>query len=522
MISDIASTDGTLSCDICIVGSGVIGLALMRELRRSRLRVIVLESGGRGREGAIDDIQASEVLGEEFLGAREGRVRQLGGTSNIWGGQALPMDPIDFMKRDWIPRSGWPLDPKVLPPLYARASDFLGVDHNDYDKDVFNRFKISLPQAFPAHRYRYHVSKWAPNAKLIDVYRRGIERADSLQVICHATVTDITLSPNGSSVEHLVARSLDGRHLRVSARQFVLAVGAIEVARLLLASGVRGGRPIGGGNAHIGRYLMDHPSGPIGSLVPKDSRAVQRLFNVFYIGRRKFSARISLLEAAQQEHRLLNVSCGFNFQSLPGSGIDVLRRGAGAVRSRDTRAVTKAALAAVPALPGLIAWGYRRAIDRRAYDPGSKIGLVVNAEQPPMAENRVELSLATDSMGIPRSRINWHPTAATERTVRWFANHLECDFRTSGIGSLKLEPWVSALGAGTSLRDAFHPMGTARMARSARDGVVDVDGRLFGVDNLSIAGTAVFPTSGHSNPTLTAIALAIGLADRLKIALLAS
>ena len=34
--------------------------------------------------------------------------------------------------------------------------------------------------------------------------------------------------------------------------------------------------------------------------------------------------------------------------------------------------------------------------------------------------------------------------------------------------------------------------------------------------NLFIAGSAVFPTSGQANPTLTIVALALRLADELK------
>jgi choline dehydrogenase-like flavoprotein len=33
---------------------------------------------------------------------------------------------------------------------------------------------------------------------------------------------------------------------------------------------------------------------------------------------------------------------------------------------------------------------------------------------------------------------------------------------------------------------------------------------------LFVAGSSVFPTSGHANPTLTLVALAIRLADRVK------
>jgi choline dehydrogenase-like flavoprotein len=36
------------------------------------------------------------------------------------------------------------------------------------------------------------------------------------------------------------------------------------------------------------------------------------------------------------------------------------------------------------------------------------------------------------------------------------------------------------------------------------------------VGNLFVAGSAVFPTSGHANPTLTIVALAIRLAGHLR------
>ena len=63
-----------------------------------------------------------------------------------------------------------------------------------------------------------------------------------------------------------------------------------------------------------------------------------------------------------------------------------------------------------------------------------------------------------------------------------------------------------------------HHIGTARMAANPRDGVVDENCRVFGVHNLFIASSAVFPTSGQANPTLTIVALALRLAEKLKSA----
>jgi choline dehydrogenase-like flavoprotein len=49
-----------------------------------------------------------------------------------------------------------------------------------------------------------------------------------------------------------------------------------------------------------------------------------------------------------------------------------------------------------------------------------------------------------------------------------------------------------------------------------RHGVVDRDCRVHGIDNLYVAGSSVFPTAGWANPTLTIVALALRLADRLR------
>jgi len=61
-------------------------------------------------------------------------------------------------------------------------------------------------------------------------------------------------------------------------------------------------------------------------------------------------------------------------------------------------------------------------------------------------------------------------------------------------------------------------MGATRMGTSPETGVVDENCRVFGVKNLFIASSSVFPTGGHSNCTLTIVALAFRLADHLGIA----
>jgi choline dehydrogenase-like flavoprotein len=70
--------------------------------------------------------------------------------------------------------------------------------------------------------------------------------------------------------------------------------------------------------------------------------------------------------------------------------------------------------------------------------------------------------------------------------------------------------WPSFLGGG------WHHMGTTRMQDDPTKGVVDANCRVHGMENLFVAGSSCFATSGAPNPTLTLIALTLRLSDHLK------
>ena len=60
-------------------------------------------------------------------------------------------------------------------------------------------------------------------------------------------------------------------------------------------------------------------------------------------------------------------------------------------------------------------------------------------------------------------------------------------------------------------------MGGMRMSTCESSGVVDKNLRLYGTANTYVCSSAVFPTSGYSNPTHTVLALAVRLADHLAL-----
>ena len=62
-------------------------------------------------------------------------------------------------------------------------------------------------------------------------------------------------------------------------------------------------------------------------------------------------------------------------------------------------------------------------------------------------------------------------------------------------------------------------MCTTRMAESPDNGVVDANQKVFGTDNLYIAGSSVFSTAGYVNPTLAIIQTTLRLADHIALKL---
>lgn len=89
------------------------------------------------------------------------------------------------------------------------------------------------------------------------------------------------------------------------------------------------------------------------------------------------------------------------------------------------------------------------------------------------------------------------------------------------IGRVRMAAW---LAQGRDYPDAgepvgFHHMGGTRMASGPDKGIVDSHCRVFGIDNLYIGGSSVFPTGGHANPTFTIVQLSLRLADHLAVQL---
>jgi choline dehydrogenase-like flavoprotein len=139
-------------------------------------------------------------------------------------------------------------------------------------------------------------------------------------------------------------------------------------------------------------------------------------------------------------------------------------------------------------------------------------------EQAPNPNSRVQLGNDRDALEQRRVQLNWQLSDLEKRSILQLNELLARELGRTGRGRLRLHDWLrrDKLEWPRELEGSWHHMGTTRMGSTPEEGVCDSDCKVFDVNNLYIAGSSVFPTSGTGRPTLTIVALSLRLADHLK------
>lgn len=478
--------DGSeLAADVCVVGGGAAGITIARELSRSSsLEVMLLESGGLQFDAGTQALYEGESAGRdrEYFDLDACRLRYFGGTTNHWAGWCRPLDELDFDEREGIPHSGWPLRRADLDPFYRDAVPICQLPTSTFEAGDWARMTGTRPVP-PTRDVGSAVFQVSPPTRFGEAYRPELERSRTVRVLLHANVVRVQLAEGGQVVRSARVATLSGTGFSVRARLFVLATGAVENARLLLAS--NDVRREGIGNEHdlVGRFFADHPHVLVGAIqFPRKSRS-------FYA-----------------QH--------------PSTGRP-RAEGVLVTSDRFTRSehLLRCCLVRVPPPPQPIPLGTQiraAARDLTGTDLGLLRALQVRVEQAPNPDSRVLLTRERDALGMPRVKLDWRLTQLERRTASRSLQVLSAAVGAAGAGRVfdrtQVDPdlmWFQAHGGS-------HHMGTVRMARDARHGVVDANCRVHSVSNLYVAGSAVFPTTGYANPTFTIVALALRLAAHLR------
>jgi choline dehydrogenase-like flavoprotein len=518
--------DGTrLAFDICVIGAGVAGIAFAREWLGTDTRVGLIETGGAGLTRAAQALADAESVGRSYYPVGQTRARRLGGTSAWWSGECRPLDAdADLAPRPWLDHPGWPVSAEELAPCYRRAQTVCGLSSRPFDppEPWFSLVGLA-PLALPPDDFATRFFLYSARLDLWRAYARDLEAAQNVQIVCHATVTALATDDAGGRVTAVEILVRPEHRLKVTAGHFVLAAGGIENARLLLVSRTR--RTAGLGNAHgqVGRCFMEHL---FFDRVARFEPAALHPQIGFHVKRRRIGgalvkATLAPTAGLLRREGLANFCLKFDAPSAADRGLIA----AGAVH-KWLRCGFHPALAR-RALPDLLTRAPAALVTLARRAVGCEFGTAahprplwvsVTAEQLPNPDSRVALSTRRDPLGQPLARLDWRLGELDERAWLRGLELLGLALATSRLGRLVLPDQAAQVAALARARGGRHHMGTTRMATDPREGVVDAHARVHGIANLHVAGSSVFPTSGHANPTLTIVALALRLADRLKSA----
>lgn len=549
--------------DVCVIGSGPAGALVAYSLAKRGHDVVVLEAGPRFEfEERLEQMENSIRPTHDALeiwdmgGARDAytnsgeityplnrrRVKGVGGTTLHWGGRLQRLHEKDFeMESRYGLATDWPISYRDLRPYYAAAERELGVAGPGSEDNPFAppRETATPMEAFhPSYSdtlfgeaceqlgITVHGASHAKNAEpydgrsqcqgfgtctpvcpsgakySADVHVRKAEN-EGARVIDRAPVQKLEHDAPGERIVAARYATPTGKSYRQKARQFVLACGGVEIPRLLFLSESEQ-YPDGLANSSgvVGHYFEDRPTAILVARVDRQTR--QHLIGFGTSESHQFydyetqpppgsiklhfsnTAGPRPIDIALRQQNLLNEA-----KDVVGHPVDLNEWADFGQKAT-----------------GGIEWGDALVETMRA-SFGNYLKMSAAVEDLPHARNRVTLDRSrTDNHDNPVPDIAWSPSEFAGKTMD-FAFGLMNDILEH------VDANVLSKSSRRFWKGIGHQIGTTRMGTDPDESVVNARLRTHDLENLYIASSSVFVTSGAMQPTLTIAALALKAADHL-------
>jgi choline dehydrogenase-like flavoprotein len=542
------STGATLEAEVAIVGAGPAGITLALELASAGHRVLLIESGGDSYSASVQHLGETTGHDAAHVPMSLATRRQIGGTSNLWAGRCVPFDPIDFEQRSIVGSAHWPVSYGELARYFERACKWCMCGEPAFDaNEIPSLADDALIPGWPEGDVRStSLERWSLPTNFGRAYRDWLKASALVTLVSNLTCTEIVCTEDGHGVEHLAARNLGGKRVQIRAQRYVLACGGIESTRLLFVSNRHHKDGIGNHSGHLGRWYMAHLGASIAQVhfkTPSEQTiyGFERDPDGIYV-RRRFTFAPGYLA----EHDLPNVAMWLENPEISdashGNAIlsfiylalaspmgryfiaEGIRR-----RKIDTsdpvsswqhlrnvaRNLPRAAWFA-------LTFGYGRFVRNGYKVPGvfvpsasNTYRLYYHGEHLPHYGSHVAPTSELDALGVARMRTLLCFEDDDVRAAIRVHEHFDRYLRRHEIGHLEYLYEDREAGFREQLLDGYHQAGTTRMSNRPEDGVLDAQLAVHGVDDLFVASSSAFVTSGQANSTFMIVAFALRLADHL-------
>lgn len=492
--------------DICIVGAGAAGISIALDWIDTPYKIILLEGGGFEYDEKVQKLYDGNITGQNYYPMMSSRLHYFGGTTGHWGGLCAIFDEIDFLKRDWVNQSGWPIRFKDLGKFYAKAHPILDLGPYNYDPNYWkNVDPSSEPLPLDETAIKSKIFQQSAPTRFGKKFKETIVKANNIHLFTYANATEIQANDAISNITQITVKNYAGKTHYVKAKKYILACSAIENARLLLASNKQTPAGIGNNNDLVGRYFMEHLEIKTGELWLNHSRELS-----FYKWNPHHRAELAVSAIKQKELKILNGTISLNPLEI---------------ENKKT--------------PNIISWSDKdprkshESFDEYASKARDKnllerlfssnnfqaFGLYTRLEQSPNPLSRAMLNNEVDSLGVPKIDLHWAFSPIDKRSMRELNKLVGQQVGKAGIGRVRLYDFLLDKND-DSMPDytsgGWHHMGTTKMNDDPKNGVVDANCKVHGIANLFVAGASCFATAGAVTPTLNLVALSLRLSDHLK------
>ena len=517
-----------LRTQTCIIGSGIAGSIVAYELLKGGNSDVVMVEAGKsykmGSAGIWDDLLSTgispftdgydeyseyENAGTHDYKLRGSRLWGRGGTTIVWTGHAFRLKPEDFQLYTNTGRGvDWPIAYADMEPFYTNAETTLGVAGCEQDLghpergapfpfppfeytaddslylDTFNSLDISF-QHNCISRNRLPVSHLfqRPQCRLVGTCDYCPERARFTgdQLLDYLEAAGVTLLTNKSarrinfatksqatSVE--VLDLLSGELGVIEADFLIICGGAIESAKLLLNSrSIFWEKGLANDHESVGKFFTEHAAITVSGMHSSQEKNYRNIEKIL----------------------AFNTACSRHYDVPEHQATGKFLIEVADVRAHDLPLKSK----------------LRHRLDLQENWGHPPFALCALVEMVPKSSNCIELGTGHNRFGTPRTVVNFSIDNETLVSVERSHKILAGILKEIGCDAVSPDPnvwWPK------------HHMGTCRMSNSPEEGVVDVDLNVHGTRNVFVCSSAVFPTGGAANPTLTIAALAHRLGTHLN------
>ena len=520
--------------DVLIIGAGASAAAFAWSLADTKMNILCLEQGDWVDHNQYPALYSDWESHREF--SANPNIRRapadypinndasdiaianyngVGGGTILYAAHFPRLHPSDFKVKTYDGvADDWPVNYATLEPFYTMNDRMMGVSGLAGDPAYppktppmapipLGRSGMALARGYNKLGWHWWPSDCAINTRAyegrercinlgfcgggcaqgakgsVDVTYWPVAMRQGVRLKTRSRVREITLGDDGMATGVIYFDEHGVEHEQ-TAQMVVLACNGIGTPRLLLNS-TSSRYPDGLANSSglVGRNLMLHPYA-----------AIEARFDDMLDGSRGPIKGIQCHEFYETEPSRDFVR-GFSFE---------MHRGHGPVNT-----------AVSGVLSGKISLGaahhdaYGRLADR-------VMAVAAVCEDLPESSNCVTLDEdLTDAHGIPAAKINYRVSDNSRKMLNFAVERGRELFEAAGAEVIRTESPM--LGAG------WHNLGTARMGDNPDTSVVNEWGRSHDVKNLFIIDGSLFVTSGGVNPTSTIQALALYIADQIKLRL---